>query len=199
MATPLFSQQPRRGGPGAGRAGGSIAGSLVEFKAGRLFRDGQTNWVRPDPRRGICFARKEDDGLLRFCWKDRQAGSQVEEELIVFPGDVYLEKVQQTSGRVYVLKFRSSSQRLFFWLQEADADSDKALIHRVNAILGAGSEDDDEEEEDEEEGDEEGGRLDDSTPAMLRRQGSREAEVLSRHREQSALAQENPALHGNTL
>ncbi|KAJ2715675.1 hypothetical protein H4R19_001070 [Coemansia spiralis] len=202
MATPLFSQQPRRGG-GAGHHGtsnGSVPGALVEFKAGRLFRDGQTNWVRPDPRRGVCFARKEDDGLLRFCWKERHASiSGVEEELIVFPGDVYLEKVQQSGGRVYVLKFRSSSQRVFFWLQEADADGDRALIHHVNIILGdcsSGGDEDEDEEDDEE--DEEARQAGARLPSLVQRHGSREAELLSRHREQSALAQENPALDSST-
>ncbi|KAI8320898.1 adhesion regulating molecule, partial [Martensiomyces pterosporus] len=113
---------------------------LLEFKAGRLFRDGETNWVRPDPRKGLCFLKKEDDGLLRFCWKDRQA-NQVDEELIVFPGDVTFEKVQQSSGRVYVLKFKSSAQRQFFWIQEPAtatvADDDKAIAHSVNVLLSS--------------------------------------------------------------
>ncbi|KAJ2077739.1 hypothetical protein H4R24_004944 [Coemansia sp. RSA 988] len=194
MATPLFSQQPQHGGSGLGSRGqGSVPGSLAEFKAGRLFRDGETNWVRPDPRRGYCYIKKEDDGLLRFCWKDRQAGAQVEEELIVFPGDVYLERVQQSSGRVYVLKFKSSSQRVFFWMQEPDAVADDALISRVNAVLGDGGEDDMDiygaaEEEDE----------DDESRLLLHRHSSREAEALSRHNEQLALAQSSD-LHGSSL
>ncbi|PIA13844.1 adhesion regulating molecule [Coemansia reversa NRRL 1564] len=199
MATPLFSQQPQRGGSGLNNRGqGSVPGSLAEFKAGRLFRDGETNWVRPDPRRGYCYIKKEDDGLLRFCWKDRQAGAQVEEELIVFPGDVYLERVQQSSGRVYVLKFKSSSQRVFFWMQEPDADADDELISRVNSVLGEGGEDDmdiygaAEEEEEEEEDDDDESRL------LLHRHTSREAEALSRHNEQLALAQSSD-LHVGSL
>ncbi|KAJ2155906.1 hypothetical protein GGF46_005528 [Coemansia sp. RSA 552] len=208
MATPLFSQQPHRGGgdvPSA-RGSGSIPGALAEFKAGRLFRDGDTNWVRPDSRRGLCYVKKEDDGLMRFCWKERQTGAQVEEELIVLPGDVYLEKVQQATGRVYVLKFRSSSQRLFFWMQEADADGDSALIRRANTVFG-GSEhgDDDDEDDDEDVGDDDMDIYhmadDGSDPRelLLNRHGSREAEALSHHREQSALARESPGLHRGTL
>ncbi|KAJ1836733.1 hypothetical protein LPJ63_000053 [Coemansia sp. RSA 2711] len=181
MATPLFSQQPQRGGAGAGGRGGTVAGALVEFKAGRLFRDGATNWVRPDARRGVCYVRRDDEGLMYFCWKERQGGAQPEEELIVFSGDVRLEKVQQSSGRVYVLKFQSSSQRVFFWLQEPDAAGDSRLIGRVNAVLDDKGEDEEEE------------------ARTLLRQDSQEAEALSRHREQSALARESSELSRDAL
>ncbi|KAJ2824989.1 hypothetical protein IWW50_003066 [Coemansia erecta] len=195
MATPLFSQQPGRGGSGFGiNTGGSVSGSLAEFKAGRLFRDGETNWVRPDARRGICFVKKEDDELMRFCWKERQSGAQVEEELIVFPGDVYLEKVQQSGGRVYVLKFKSSSQRLFFWLQEPDADADSKLISSVNEVLGG--DDDDVNMEDYPMGEDDD---EDVRSLLLRRHGSREAEALSHQREQSALARESSTLSRDAL
>ncbi|KAJ2850274.1 hypothetical protein IWW36_002022 [Coemansia brasiliensis] len=186
MATPLFSQQPQRGGSGFGsKSGGTVPDSLIEFKAGRLFRDGETNWVRPDTRRGLCFIKKYEDGIKQFCWKERSSGAAVEEELLVFPGDVYLEKVAQSRGRVFVLKFHSSSQRLFFWLQESDASEDLALMRRVNAILG--SEDEFMEESNED------------VRSWLTRNESREGEVLSHHREQSALARESSDLSRDSL
>ncbi|KAJ2550095.1 hypothetical protein IWW49_003517 [Coemansia sp. RSA 1797] len=174
MATPLFSQHQH----------GAVSESLVEFKAGRLFRDGETNWVRPDPRAGLCFVKKEDDELLRFCWKERSSNALVEEELIVFPGDVSLEKVTQSSGRVYVLKFKSSSQRLFFWLQEADATRDAQLINSVNDVLGG--------DDDFSMGD------DDVRELLLESHGSHVSDVLS-HNEQGALARESSSLSHDSL
>ncbi|KAI9503856.1 proteasome complex subunit Rpn13 ubiquitin receptor-domain-containing protein [Coemansia spiralis] len=175
MATPLFSQSTRKLAPG----------SLVEFKAGRLFRDGETNWVVPDTKRGVCYV-KRDDGLLRFVWKERTRGNAEVDELIVFPGDVHLERVKQSSGRVYVLKFKSSKQRLFFWMQGAEEEEDSDVIHEMNVVLSGGEEDmEEEEEEEEEEGEEE---------ELLQRRGSREAEALSHQHEQSALARESPAM-----
>ncbi|KAJ2879206.1 hypothetical protein FB639_003150 [Coemansia asiatica] len=172
-----------------------IPGALVEFKAGRLFRDGETNWVRPDTRKGLCYIKRNEDGMPVFFWRDRSTNT-TEEELIVVPGDVVLEKVQQSSGRVYVLKFKSSSKRDFFWMQEEDAERDRELIKKANTVLNIGSESDDDDDMDDDEDDEEdleqeeGQRM----PAALARRNSREAEVLSHHREQSALARESPGL-----
>ncbi|KAJ1769065.1 hypothetical protein LPJ74_004361 [Coemansia sp. RSA 1843] len=194
MATPLFSQPRGTNSSSGGRK--LVAGSLAEFKAGRLYRDGETNWVMPDSRRGICYVKKEDDGLLRFVWKEKKTPSEID-ELIVFPGDVRLERVKQSSGRVYVLKFQSSSQRLFFWMQGSDETKDDAVVREMNLALNGGEEEEEEEDDDEEEEEEEeeiGEDDEDERALLLKRRSSREAEVLSRHREQSALAQESPAL-----
>lgn len=40
------------------------------------------------------------------------------QDLIIFPDDVEFKHVPQcTTGRVYVLKFKSSQRKLFFWMQ----------------------------------------------------------------------------------
>ncbi|ORX69395.1 adhesion regulating molecule [Linderina pennispora] len=201
MATPLFSQQtnPNRLG-----FADSIPGALISFKAGRLFRDGETNWVRPDVRKGVCFLKKEDDGLMRFCWKDRQT-NEVEEELIVFSGDTSFEQVTQAaSERVYVLKFKSSSQRLFFWMQDPNSDTDAVLAHNLNVFLSMDEDMDDAEPMDSDSdvrmllGHPVGSTELHRQPQMVRR-NSREAEVLSHHREQSALASEHAEPHTGAL
>lgn len=39
-------------------------------------------------------------------------------DLIIFPDDCEFKRVPQCpSGRVYVLKFKAGSKRLFFWMQ----------------------------------------------------------------------------------
>ncbi|KAJ1881827.1 hypothetical protein LPJ57_001358 [Coemansia sp. RSA 486] len=206
MNTSLFSPHPRRPG-GSGQqqdtGSGKIPGALIQFKAGRLFRDGETNWVRPDTRRGLCYIKRNDDGMPVFFWRSRETNT-TEETLIVVPGDVTLEKVPQSSGRVYVLKFKSSSRRDFFWMQEDDETADRGLIKKANVVLNIGSDQfdddeedddmDDEEEEEEEEQQQQQQTQRQRTPAALGRRNSREGEVLSRHREQSALARESPGL-----
>lgn len=40
------------------------------------------------------------------------------QDLIIFPEDCEFKRVNQcTTGRVYVLKFKASTKRLFFWMQ----------------------------------------------------------------------------------
>ncbi|KAJ2656556.1 hypothetical protein IWW48_004974 [Coemansia sp. RSA 1200] len=229
MTTPLFSHHSRNsGGGGGGGSGGHqrklVAGSLAEFRAGRMYRDGDTNWVLPDNRRGVCYVKKEEeDGLLRFVWKEKKpaggsGGAAEVEELIVFPGDVRLERVKQSSGRVYVLRFQTSDKRLFMWMQGADASRDEADVREMNLALNGDEEevedeDEDEEEEDEEEEEEEEDEDEvveemdandndndtERSQLLRRRVSSREAEALSHQREQSALARESPALSGGSL
>lgn len=72
---------------------------------------------------------------MHFCWKDRGTGS-VEEDLIIFPDDVEFKHVPQcTTGRVYVLKFKSSLRKLFFWMQEPKNDKDTDYCKKVNDFL----------------------------------------------------------------
>jgi hypothetical protein len=65
--------------------------------------------------------------------------------LIVFPDDCEYKKVTQCKegSRVYLLKFKTSARKLFFWMQEPKADGDDDLMWKVNDALnnpgGSGS------------------------------------------------------------
>lgn len=73
--------------------------------------------------------------LTHFCWKDRTTGT-VEDDLIVFPDDCEFKKVDQCKdGRVYMLKFKSSNRKLFFWVQEPTNEKDDEYCRRVNELL----------------------------------------------------------------
>ncbi|BES92223.1 Proteasome complex subunit Rpn13 ubiquitin receptor [Nesidiocoris tenuis] len=107
--------------------------NLVEFKAGKMTL--KETMVYPDKRKGLVYIYQSDDSLMHFCWKDRSNGS-IEDDLIIFPDDVEFKKVQQcTTGRVYLLKFKSSSRKFFFWLQEPKTDKDDDNCRKVNEIL----------------------------------------------------------------
>ncbi|VVC29005.1 UCH-binding domain,26S proteasome complex ubiquitin receptor, subunit Rpn13 [Cinara cedri] len=107
--------------------------NLVEFRAGKMSMRGKT--VYPDKRKGLVYIHQSDDSLIHFCWKDRTTGA-VEDDLIIFPDDCEFKFVSQcTTGRVYVLKFKSSSKKQFFWLQEPSKDKDEENCRRVNDVM----------------------------------------------------------------
>ncbi|CAG8522017.1 5077_t:CDS:10 [Paraglomus brasilianum] len=122
-ATPLFpAPAPRRKYP-------------LEIKAGRLFRDGETNWVKPDEKKGLVYMDQGEDGLMHFYWKDRKTGA-VELDLIVIPEECEFVRVPQcTTGRVFLLTFKSNKENYFFWAQNAKDDKDEENLARVNRLI----------------------------------------------------------------
>lgn len=106
---------------------------LIEFRAGKCFREG--NMVKPDTRKGLVYLNQSpEDSLMHFYWKDRKT-NQVEDDLIIFPFEAEFSKVKQSNGRVYILKFQSSSQKLFFWMQEPKDDKDEEICKKVNDLI----------------------------------------------------------------
>lgn len=92
---------------------------IITFKAGQCILDEETGKVQPQPTPGYVYLYSEDD-LVHFCWRPRAASLDSPElDLIMFPTDGNFNPYRKTrvSGRVFVLKFSSSSQRHLFWLQ----------------------------------------------------------------------------------
>lgn len=111
--------------------------NLIEFKAGKMVQKGKM--VHPDTRKGQIYIYKSDDSLTHFCWKDRTSG-EVVDDLIIFPEDADFSRVKQcTTGRVYIMKFRSSNRRFFCWMQEPKEDKDEERCKKVNEILNGAS------------------------------------------------------------
>jgi len=107
----------------------------IAFKAGRAIRREGTNFVDPSPTKGAVILQNGEDALLHFIWKNRVT-NEIEDDLILFPSDASFTKVAQSAwGRTYVLKFSSSDQRHFFWLQDADASRDAEFVLNVNRLL----------------------------------------------------------------
>lgn len=111
----------------------SSSKNLVEFRAGKMHMKGKM--VHPDKRKGQVYVHQSDDSLMHFCWKERGTGT-VEDDLIIFPDDIEFKHVPQcTTGRVYVLKFKSSTRKFFFWMQEPKTDKDEEYCKKVNEYL----------------------------------------------------------------
>lgn len=129
------------------------ANPLITFKAGRCDFSGRK--VKPIPDPGYLYLYVEDD-IPHFCWRPRSApASEPEIDLFMVPGDgnfvPWLKEEgaenlhSPTSGRIYVLKFDSSSQKHFFWMQSKSqhregslswfSQRDQRLGQIVNAIL----------------------------------------------------------------
>lgn len=116
-----------------GHAGRSSSKNLVEFRAGKMTMKGTT--VTPDKRKGMVYIYQSEDSLMHFCWKDRGTGN-VEDDLIIFPDDIEYKRVKQcTTGRVFILKFKSSTRKFFFWMQEPKTDKDEEYSTKVNNLL----------------------------------------------------------------
>ncbi|KAM5445494.1 hypothetical protein MaudCBS49596_007478 [Microsporum audouinii] len=104
---------------------------IITFKGGICELDASVtpNAVKPRPTPGYIYLYSEDD-LVHFCWRPRSAPiDEPELDLVMVPSDGTFTPYKPTSaqtpsnpdrptnGRIYVLKFASSSQRYLFWLQ----------------------------------------------------------------------------------
>ncbi|KAH9823673.1 ARM 1-domain-containing protein [Teratosphaeria destructans] len=98
---------------------------LITFKAGKCDVNGKK--VKADQTPGYVYLYSEDD-LIHFCWRPRSAPStEPELDLLMVPGDGTFQPLVKnpgadsvespTNGRIYVLRFTSSSQKHYFWMQ----------------------------------------------------------------------------------
>jgi 26S proteasome regulatory subunit N13 len=56
--------------------------------------------------------------------------------MIIFPDEAEFTPVAQCStGRVYVLKFKASSETHFYWMQSKNDEKDQELVERVNELI----------------------------------------------------------------
>ncbi|KAH8387714.1 hypothetical protein KR093_009010 [Drosophila rubida] len=100
--------------------------------------------VEPDTRKGLIFLYRDADSDLHFCWKDRRR-NVIEIDIIVSPNTLEFNRVDSCkTGRIYVLKFRRSPNRLFFWMQYPKYELDDDICSKVNELLLSNSNSDDE-------------------------------------------------------
>ncbi|KAH8275726.1 hypothetical protein KR044_009171 [Drosophila immigrans] len=91
--------------------------------------------VEPDARKGLIFLFRDDNANLHFCWKDRRRNA-VEIDIVVSPGTLVFHRIENCkTGRIYVLQFRRSPNRLFFWMQDPRFERDEENCSRVNELL----------------------------------------------------------------
>ncbi|CAM4757452.1 unnamed protein product [Rotaria magnacalcarata] len=116
-----------------GAASQARSRNLVEFKAGKMNLRG--TMVHPDKRKGLVYLYQGNDMLMHFCWKER-SNNTPEDDLVIFPDEIEFKKVtQNTTGRVFILKWRSNARKLFFWMQESKDDKDEEWCKKINDLL----------------------------------------------------------------
>jgi len=118
MATSIFAAPQRGNKP------------LVECRAGKMIVRGKT--VSADPRKGLIQLEQTADNLMHFRWKDRTTGN-IDTDLIIFPDEASFKRIRQcTTGRVYLLEWKTTARRMFFWMQEPNEDKDEDICTKIN-------------------------------------------------------------------
>lgn len=111
---------------------------LFSIKAGRAFRREGSNFIDADLAKGSLVLESGSDGLLYLRWRTRDGSVSTREdlELVIFPSDASFERISDDpSVRMYILKFHSSDQLHFFWLQDPDSSQDASNVEKINKIM----------------------------------------------------------------
>lgn len=105
---------------------------ILSFNAGCADYDENTNQVTPWAGTGkITVIHDPEEAYLHFSWAPRDGFEPPEgypklDTYALIPGDAQWKHVTQcTTGRIFALKFQSSDQRKFFWMQSRTDASDK--------------------------------------------------------------------------
>lgn len=117
----------------------------ISFKAGLCDIQPQSGYRKalPGDVPGYIFLYTDDD-LVHFCWRPRNVPmEEAPLKLVMIPGDghfVPYEGVEgrdstRTNGRIFVLKFESSSQRHLFWLQ-SKSEGDASFLSPRDRKIG---------------------------------------------------------------
>ncbi|CAO1605157.1 hypothetical protein XANCAGTX0491_008684 [Xanthoria calcicola] len=114
----------------------ATAAPIITFKAGTCEFDASSNppKITPKPTQGYLYLYEgQEDELIHFCWRPRSASLRDPElDLVMVPSDGSFKPYQPTqgsskksptNGRIFTLKFQSSSARHLFWLQSKSQHS----------------------------------------------------------------------------
>ena len=120
---------------------------MLQMKCGKMNIANTT--ITADPRKGLLILRKAEDGLMHLIWKDRNAGTVVD-DLIVFEGDATIRQIEECKdGFAMLLEFSQTARKLFFYSQEPrkkglgwaadDVTKESELLDKANQILTGGA------------------------------------------------------------
>lgn len=97
----------------------------------------QGKMVQPDDRKGLLFLRRSAGNQIHIHWMDRHSGD-IELDVVATAGSLEFKRVEECkTGRVYVLKFRGSVRRYFFWMQEPHPENDAEFCRKLNELISS--------------------------------------------------------------
>jgi len=109
---------------------------ILEFRAGKMLIRGTV--ITPDTRKGLVQIVTEEDQpeLVHFKWIDR-SNKQVETDLVLIPDpSCSFKRIKQcTTGRVFLLEWKTTHLQMFFWMQEPSTDRDEEIVTRINSLI----------------------------------------------------------------
>ncbi|ANB12937.1 proteasome regulatory particle lid subunit RPN13 [Sugiyamaella lignohabitans] len=126
---------------------------ILSFKAGRVELNEAAKKATPIKGQGLIKVLKNPDDpmLYSFIWEPRGSykstpGAEASrDELLLFPGDAqWIHLEQCKTGRVFALRFRSSSENFVFWMQSpvepgqdvnALTEQDKKIMDEFHKLL----------------------------------------------------------------
>lgn len=138
---------------------------LITFNAGYGKFDNETKLVTPLPGKGkVTISRESEGDFPYFQWEARD-GFEADpsiyptEPLVLIPGDAkWIHTKACKTGRMFALKFASSDQTQFYWMQTrvergSELDTltplDKSIFEQITSLLREEDEDEMEYEEEE--------------------------------------------------
>lgn len=94
--------------------------------------------VTPENIKGTVLLETGTDNLVHFKWVNRQTKATVD-DCIVFPNEASFSSVQTgvEKDRVYLLKWKNSSRKFMFWLQEKSTENDAEKVAKMNEIMNS--------------------------------------------------------------
>lgn len=132
-----MSSFPQLSVPG-GRATGAVnPGSLVTLKAGKMAcvqKENSSKFIiTPETVKGQLSLIRGDDDLIHFQWKNRSTNA-IDDDFVIFPNEAEFKKVDTgvASDKVYLLQYKNSDRRFFYWLQgidKADKPTENVLLN----------------------------------------------------------------------
>lgn len=133
---------------------------IISFKAGQASFDEESSIVTPRRGQGKIIVTQpgDTDELISFAWEPRGTAGGEKVEVYPFAGDATFQHVKDCkTGRVFMLQFESSGEKLFYWAQQpTDSENvwdlskeDDKILETMQKLL----QDEEEEEEEIQDGD----------------------------------------------
>jgi hypothetical protein len=117
--------------------------SLLKFKAGKMTHTrvpGENKYkVVAHAKKGFIFMERDISGLMHLKWRERDSATVLPgDDHVVISGDQTFSRVDTgvAADRVYLLQYKNSDRRFFYWMQEPKEEKDAAHVKKLQELIG---------------------------------------------------------------